>query len=171
MLLNTLGHHSIAKNISIDGQVFINRATVSGEAVRRASCYVERADSLIGSLTARQTLEYAAKLGIPCYVTTAERNRLVNGMLTSFGLRDTAETIFGRPIRTGLSASEKRRVSIATQLINCPKVIFWDHLTSGLDSVTGFEVLSYLREVAKRYNVSMSMALQHSLVAAAFLTF
>ena len=52
MLFNALSHHRSVRDTFVDGQVLINRARGSGEVVRRANCYVERGDSLIGSLTA-----------------------------------------------------------------------------------------------------------------------
>lgn len=131
----------------------LNRAEASSTTFRRASCYVEQEDSLIGSLTARETLDFAAKLGLPSSVTKAERKRRVDGLLASFGLLRSANTIIGTPIRKRLSGGERRRVSVASQLITCPKILFLDEPTSGLDSVASFEVMSYLRQVAKKNRV------------------
>jgi ABC-type multidrug transport system ATPase subunit len=155
-LLNALAHRPFAKKFSVNGQILINRAKASSNSFRRASCYVEQEDSLIGSLTARETLNFAAKLGLPSSVTKAERMRRVNGLLSSFGLLRSAETIIGTSIRKGLSGGEKRRVSVASQLITCPKILFLDEPTSGLDSVASFEVISYLRDVAKKNRVCIT---------------
>ncbi len=75
-------------------------------------------------------------------------------MLDSFGLRKQENNIIGTPIRKGLSGGQKRRVSVASQLVTAPKILFLDEPTSGLDSVASYEVISYIREVAKRNNVS-----------------
>lgn len=131
----------------------MNRAETSQTTLRRASCFVEQEDSLIGSLTARETLDFAAKLGLPSSVSKAERKSRVDGLLDSFGLLQSADTVIGTPIRKGLSGGEKRRVSVASQLITCPKILFLDEPTSGLDSVASFEVISYLRQVAKKNRV------------------
>jgi ABC-type multidrug transport system ATPase subunit len=152
-LLNVLADRPFAPKFSVESQILINRAKVSGTTFRRASCYVEQEDSLIGSLTARETLEFAAKLGLPSSVTKTERKQRVEGLLASFGLLRSADTIIGTAVRKGLSGGEKRRVSVASQLITCPKVMFLDEPTSGLDSVASFEVMSYLRVVAKRNKV------------------
>jgi ABC-type multidrug transport system ATPase subunit len=152
-LLNVLAHRPFAPKFSVEGQICINRAEASTAAFRRASCFVEQEDSLIGSLTARETLDFAAKLGLPSSVSRAERKRRVDGLLASFGLLRSADTIIGTAIRKGLSGGEKRRVSVASQLITCPKILFLDEPTSGLDSVASFEVMSYLREVAKKNRV------------------
>ena len=152
-LLNVLAHRPFSQKFLVDSQILVNRTEVSGATFRRASCFVEQEDNLIGSLTARETLHFAAKLGLPSSVTRAERKRRVDGLLASFGLLRSADTIIGTAIRKGLSGGEKRRVSVASQLVTCPKILFLDEPTSGLDSVASFEVMSYLREVAKKNRV------------------
>ena len=79
--------------------------------------------------------------------------RRIDGLLTSFGMQQAANTIIGTPIRKGLSGGQKRRVGIASQLITCPKILFLDEPTSGLDSVASYEVIAYLKEVAKKNKV------------------
>jgi ABC-type multidrug transport system ATPase subunit len=81
--------------------------------------------------------------------------RRIDGLIESFGLRQQANSIIGTPIRKGISGGQKRRVSVASQLITAPKILFLDEPTSGLDSAASFEVISFVKEVAKRNNVSI----------------
>ncbi len=83
--------------------------------------------------------------------------RRIDGLLSSFGLRQAASTIIGTPIRKGLSGGQKRRVGVASQLITCPKILFLDEPTSGLDSVASYEVIAHLKDVAKKNKVGLAM--------------
>ena len=86
-------------------------------------------------------------------MTKTERLRRIDDLLISFGLRDQSHTIIGTPIRKGISGGQKRRVSVASQLITEPKIMFLDEPTSGLDSAASFEVMSFIKEVARANNV------------------
>jgi ABC-type multidrug transport system ATPase subunit len=77
----------------------------------------------------------------------------VDGLIASFGLQNQADILIGTPIRKGISGGQKRRVSVASQLITGPKLLFLDEPTSGLDSTASREVITYIKTVAKRNNV------------------
>lgn len=81
--------------------------------------------------------------------------RRIDGLIESFGLRQQANSIIGTPIRKGISGGQKRRVSVASQLITAPKILFLDEPTSGLDSQASWEVISFVKEVARRNNVGL----------------
>lgn len=121
--------------------------------MRKISCYVEQEDALVGSLTVRETLSFAASLSLPSTISKEERISRVEALISSFGLSDQANTLVGTPIRKGISGGQKRRVSVAAQLITSPKILFLDEPTSGLDSAAAFEVISFVKDVAKKHNV------------------
>ena len=86
--------------------------------------------------------------------------RRIDGLLDSFGLRGQKDTLIGTPIRSGISGGQKRRVSVASQLITAPKLVFLDEPTSGLDSAASLEVISYIKSIAQRNNVGTSVLRQ-----------
>ncbi len=86
----------------------------------------------------------------------------IDGLLESFGLREQASSLIGTAIRKGISGGQKRRLSVSGQLITAPKILFLDEPTSGLDSAASQEVMSYVKNVAKRNNVCLDTTGQHS---------
>jgi ABC-type multidrug transport system ATPase subunit len=86
-------------------------------------------------------------------ISKTDLQQRVDTLLSSFGLTNQKDMIIGTPIQKGLSGGQKRRVSVASQLITSPKILFLDEPTSGLDSVASYEIVSYLKEVARQYHV------------------
>ncbi|KAH7002040.1 P-loop containing nucleoside triphosphate hydrolase protein [Ilyonectria destructans] len=151
-LLNVLARRPTNAS-SVESEVFINGSSLSLSQFREISCFVEQEDALIGSLTVRETLEFSSRLASTSSLPKQERLVRINGLLESFGLVEQANTIIGTPIRKGISGGQKRRVGVASQLITSPKLLFLDEPTSGLDSAASFEVVNYLRQVARRNNL------------------
>ena len=151
-LLNTLARRSIGSG-SLTGTVLTNGKHLSRSSFRDISSYVEQEDALIGSLTVRETVEFSARLSLDSSVTKRERLGRVDSLLKAFGLTDQAHTLIGTPLRKGISGGQKRRASVAAQIITEPKIMFLDEPTSGLDSSASYEIISYLRSVGRRYNL------------------
>lgn len=153
-LLNVLASRPTGSS-KVEATVLVNGSKPSRAAFREMSCFVEQEDALIGALTVRETLNFASRLsGTASSLPRRERVARIDGLLDSFGLRDQADTLIGTPIRKGISGGQKRRVGVASQLITSPKILFLDEPTSGLDSAASWEVVNYLKGVAKRNNVS-----------------
>jgi ABC-type multidrug transport system ATPase subunit len=153
-LLNVLAHRAAVPKSTVRQELYINGTPTELASFRKLSCYVEQEDALVGSLTVRETLYFAAQLALPSSVSKAERKGRIEGLLSAFGLQNQADTLIGTPIRKGVSGGQKRRVSVASQLITSPKILFLDEPTSGLDSAASFEVMDFVRNVARKYKVS-----------------
>lgn len=133
-----------------NGEIFINETTpVTPGELSKIAAYVTQQDNLlIPQLTVRETLYYQAKLRLPL----EEHPRipsLINYLMRQTGLIDCADTPVGSQTVKGISGGEKRRVSIAIQLLGRPKVLFLDEPTSGLDTSTSETILKLLRELAE----------------------
>lgn len=151
-LLNVLARRSQSKGTNT-GTCHINHAPLNDHAFNQIASYVEQEDALIGSLTVRETLRFAADLALPRSVNKKAKQERIQTLLDAFGIQGQAGTLVGTPIRKGISGGQKRRVSVASQLITCPKILFLDEPTSGLDSTASYEVMAYVRELAKANNV------------------
>lgn len=64
-LLNVLAHREATFRASISGTISVNGAKISKPEFQCISSYVEQEDALIGSLTVRETLDFAARLSLP----------------------------------------------------------------------------------------------------------
>ncbi|KAJ8148520.1 hypothetical protein LV155_008053 [Aspergillus fumigatus] len=152
-LLNVLARRAATSGAKTTGECYVNGGALDNATFGRITSYVEQEDALIGSLTVQETLKFAADLSLPSSVSKAQRRDRIQTLLESFGILNQAATLVGTPIRKGISGGQKRRVSVASQLITCPKICFLDEPTSGLDSTASYEVISYVKELAVANNL------------------
>ncbi|KAG6547993.1 hypothetical protein Mapa_010427 [Marchantia paleacea] len=137
----------LAKNATLSGDILINgrRKTLT----YGSAAYVTQQDDLIGTLTVRESVHYSANLRLPRNMRSAERTAIVESTIVEMGLQDCADTPVGNWHLRGLSGGEKRRVSIALEILTRPRVLFLDEPTSGLDSASAFFVVTTLRNLAR----------------------
>ena len=90
-------------------------------------------DNLLGTLTVRETISYSARLRLPDKMPWSEKRVLVESTIIEMGLQDCADTVIGNWHLRGISGGEKRRVSIALEILMRPRLLFLDEPTSGLD--------------------------------------
>lgn len=112
------------KASSVSGTQLLAGSPFNSATLRAISTYVEQEDQLIGSLTVRETVEFAAKLALPGSVTARERRQRTEDLLSDFGLLSVKDNKIGTPLQRGISGGQKRRVTTASQLITLPKIIF-----------------------------------------------
>lgn len=152
-LLNALAHRQAAAGADTSGTVLVNGEQATPAILRDVSAYVEQEDALIGSITVRETMVFAARLALPSSVSRREAFQRVDDLITSFGLQAHANTIVGTPIKKGLSGGQKKRLGVASRLVTSPNVLFLDEPTSGLDSALSCEVINYIKETCRKNNV------------------
>jgi ABC-type multidrug transport system ATPase subunit len=107
--------------------------------------YVPQDDIIHADLPLERTLRYAARLRLPSSTTAAEVDGAVRDALDAVGLTDQVEVRVA-----SLSGGQRKRASIAVELLTDPHVFFLDEPTSGLDPITSSEVIGRLRELAGR---------------------
>ncbi|WP_308294847.1 FHA domain-containing protein [Streptomyces sp. JJ66] len=104
---------------------------------------VPQDDILHTALPVRTALRYAAKLRFPGDVAEAERNARVEEVLAELKLDIHADKRI-----TALSGGQRKRVSVALELLTKPSLIFLDEPTSGLDPGMDRDVMQLLRGLA-----------------------
>jgi ABC-type multidrug transport system ATPase subunit len=107
--------------------------------------YVPQDDIIHADLPLQRTLRYAARLRLPSSATAAEVDDAVRDATDAVGLTGQEDVRVG-----SLSGGQRKRASIAVELLTDPHVFFLDEPTSGLDPVTSAELIAHLRQLADR---------------------
>lgn len=139
-LLDILAGRLVSDNLT--GQIMANNRIVNFNTFRKQSGYVMQSDALFPLLTVKETLYYAAHLRIQGK-TYAEREAIAESTMKLLRLEHVQNTIIGDELNRGLSGGEKRRVSIAVDIIHEPRVIFLDEPTSGTLHTTLLSLLFF----------------------------
>mmetsp|Transcript_19787 Transcript_19787/g.32819 ORF Transcript_19787/g.32819 Transcript_19787/m.32819 type:complete len:673 (+) Transcript_19787:128-2146(+) len=137
-----------SSKLTLEGRRMLNGQLVSGESQLPAA-YIEQESNFFPHMTARETLAFRVELKLGSTLSKSERDKMVHDLLQQLNLSGSADTIVGnnKKIR-GLSGGERKRLSIACDMISSPSVIFLDEPTSGLDSFQAQQVVDTLRELA-----------------------
>jgi ABC-type multidrug transport system ATPase subunit len=107
--------------------------------------YVPQDDIIHADLPLQRTLRYAARLRLPSSTIAAEVDDAVRDAIDAVDLTGHADVRVG-----SLSGGQRKRASIAVELLTDPHVFFLDEPTSGLDPVTSAELIVRLRQLADR---------------------
>jgi ABC-type multidrug transport system ATPase subunit len=124
------------------------RITHDGLGVDSASSgvgYVPQDDIIHREMPLRRTLQYAARLRLPAGTSPTVADRTVDETMRDLDLADRGDV----PVRM-LSGGQRKRASIAVELLAQPRTFFLDEPTSGLDPSTSAEVLRLLRRLTRR---------------------
>lgn len=105
--------------------------------------YVPQDDIIHRELTVGGALKYAAQLRLPPDTTLAERKQRISQVLQQVEMGGHEETMIGR-----LSGGQRKRVSIAVELLAEPNLFFLDEPTSGLDPGLEKKMMYTLRRLA-----------------------
>ncbi len=131
---------------STEGSVFFSGRDLYAEYehIRQLIGYVPQDDVLHMELTVGQTLDFAAELRFPSDVGKVEREQRVAEVLEELGLDER------RDVRVGsLSGGQRKRVSVALELLSRPSLLILDEPTSGLDPGYERSLMELLAELAK----------------------
>lgn len=106
--------------------------------------YVPQDDIVFSNLTLHDMLVYAAKLRMPDNTTKSERNSRIKEVLRIVSLSDFENSYIRQ-----LSGGQRKRASIAVELIADPSLFFLDEPTSGLDPGTERSIMQTLQDMSK----------------------
>ena len=107
--------------------------------------YVPQRDIMHDDLTVMQALRYTAMLRTRAGLSAEELNARVSSAIADVRLKGKEKLRI-----SSLSGGQKKRVSIAMELLSDPKVIFLDEPTSGLSPDLDMEMMQLLKELSKK---------------------
>ncbi|KAF7827702.1 ABC transporter G family member 7 [Senna tora] len=147
-LLNVLaGQLAASPRLHLSGLLEFNGKPSSKNTYKFA--YVRQEDLFFSQLTVRETLSLATELQLPGISSVEERDEYVKNLLFKLGLVSCADTIVGDAKVRGISGGEKKRLSLACELLASPSVIFADEPTTGLDAFQAEKVVETLQQLAQ----------------------
>eukprot|EP00981_Chlorochromonas_danica_P001615 scaffold349_cov237-Ochromonas_danica.AAC.1 len=109
--------------------------------------YVEQFDTLHQYSTPREAIAFAAALRLSPKITTEQREKWVNAVLNMMDLEPLQNDLIGPP-SGGMSFEQRKRISIATELVANPSILFLDEPTTGLDSCAAQSLVANIRRIA-----------------------
>lgn len=126
------------------GQVMINGESLADnyDSLKYLIGYVPQQDIVYDKLTLRKMLSYTAQIRMPSDTGKEERENRIRQVIHTIGLEGHEDT----PIEN-LSGGQRKRASIAVELLADPKLFFLDEPTSGLDPGTERSLMEFLQKM------------------------
>ena len=147
----------------VNGEVFYyDREHQSKESLRVQGgrvAWMQQEDNFFDMLSVQETLELAAFLELPEHSDKERRQRLT-ALMESLGLAKLKNRKVGNSAsHNGLSGGEKRRLSLALELISAPKLFLADEPSSGLDSTMSKKVVGLIKKLVQQRNIPCIVSL------------
>ncbi|XP_053612319.1 uncharacterized protein LOC128676307 [Plodia interpunctella] len=120
------------------------QSTRALRSYKKKSCYILQDDRLNPLFTVAELMKFAADMKLGNAFTDELKMTVINEVLETLGLTGTEETRCGN-----LSGGQKKRLSIAVELIDNPPVVFLDEPTTGLDSLASAQCIELLKRLAR----------------------
>ncbi|XP_047270110.1 ABC transporter G family member 31 isoform X2 [Capsicum annuum] len=130
---------------SIEGDIKISGYPKRQQTFARVSGYVEQNDIHSPQVTVFESLWFSSHLRLPKEVNKEQREEFVNEVMDLVELDSLKNSLVGMPGSSGLSTEQRKRLTIAVELVANPSIIFMDEPTSGLDARAAAIVMRTVR--------------------------
>lgn len=130
---------------TIEGDIKLSGYPKKQETFARVSGYCEQTDIHSPNVTVYESLVYSAWLRLSSEVDDNTRKMFVEEVMSLVELDVLRDALVGLPGVSGLSTEQRKRLTIAVELVANPSIIFMDEPTSGLDARAAAIVMRTVR--------------------------
>ncbi|ALC41689.1 bw [Drosophila busckii] len=134
---------------NLTGDVVLNGVAMERDHMTRISSFLPQFEINVKTFTAHEHLYFMSHFKMHRRTSAAEKRQRVADLLHAVGLRDSAHTRIQQ-----LSGGERKRLSLAEELITDPIFLFCDEPTTGLDSFSAYSVIKTLRHLVTRRRIN-----------------
>ena len=117
------GKIKYSPKLTLEGNRYLNGERLSSESVVPAAL-IEQDVMFFPYMTVRETLSFRVELKLGSMLSKSARDKMVDDLLSQLGLTKTANTIVGDSKVRGISGGERKRLSIAVEMIASPSVMY-----------------------------------------------
>ncbi|KAM3082547.1 Multidrug resistance protein [Clarireedia jacksonii] len=144
-LLNVLSSRSNSEIVS--GETYLD-GCLCDQSFQRKVGFIQQQDIHLATTTVREALHFSALLRQSSKIVKKEKFAYVEEIIKLLDMEVYADAVIGMP-GEGLNIEQRKRLSIGVELASKPKLLlFFDEVTSGLDSVTSWAFLELLQKLA-----------------------
>ncbi|CAK9221411.1 unnamed protein product [Sphagnum troendelagicum] len=133
----------------IEGEIKISGYPKVQDTFARISGYVEQTDIHSPQVTVHESLMFSSWLRLPRQVDKATHSIFVEEVMELVELSSLRHALVGLPGSSGLSVEQRKRLTIAVELVANPSIIFMDEPTSGLDARAAAIVMRTVQNTVK----------------------
>ncbi|KAH1088264.1 hypothetical protein AAZX31_07G216300 [Glycine max] len=131
----------------IEGDIRIGGYPKVQKTFERVSGYCEQNDIHSPYITVEESVTYSAWLRLPTEIDSVTKGKFVEEVLETIELDYIKDCLVGIPGQSGLSTEQRKRLTIAVELVSNPSIIFMDEPTSGLDARAAAVVMRAVKNV------------------------
>ncbi|KAK3025042.1 hypothetical protein RJ639_043320 [Escallonia herrerae] len=134
---------------TIEGEIKIGGYPKVQETFARISGYCEQSDVHSPQITVEESVVFSAWLRLQPQIDSKTKFEFVKEVLETIELDGIKDELVGMPGVSGLSTEQRKRLTIAVELVANPSIIFMDEPTTGLDARAAAIVMRAVKNVVE----------------------